>query len=84
MYQDTNVRSLLEKLTPEDRDTFSFGIKQLKWDEYLESCVKGVRQYILKDDPRTLPQARKRQKTYVRKQSTNLSWLNTVNKKAQN
>lgn len=83
MYQDTNVRSLLAKLTQEDRDIFSFDIKQLKWNEYLESCVKGVRQYVLKDDPTTLPQARKHHKTYVRKQSTTLSWLNTVNKKAQ-
>jgi fatty acyl-CoA reductase len=68
MYQDTNVRSLLAKLTPADRDTFSFDIKELNWNEYLESCVKGVRQYILKDDPSTLPQARKRYETYVHKQ----------------
>jgi fatty acyl-CoA reductase len=59
MYHDTNLRSLLAKLTPEDRDIFNFDIKQVNWNEYLESCVKGLRQYILKDQINTLPAARK-------------------------
>ncbi|PNF39259.1 hypothetical protein B7P43_G16960 [Cryptotermes secundus] len=62
-YHDTNVRSLLGKLTPEDRDIFNFDIKQLNWNEYIESCVKGVRQHILKDDMSTLAFARKRYQT---------------------
>jgi fatty acyl-CoA reductase len=62
-HHDKNVRCLLAKLSPEDRDIFSFDVKQFSWNEYLESCVKGVRQYILKDDLSTLPQARKRYKT---------------------
>jgi fatty acyl-CoA reductase len=59
-YQDTNLRNLLAKLTPEDRDIFNFDIRQLNWNEYLESCVQGVRQYILKDELSTLPFAKKR------------------------
>ncbi|GFG36354.1 hypothetical protein Cfor_05961 [Coptotermes formosanus] len=62
MYQDKNMRSLLAKLTPEDRDIFSFDIKQINWNKYLENCVMGVRIYILKDDLSTVPQARKRYK----------------------
>ncbi|GFG36353.1 hypothetical protein Cfor_05960, partial [Coptotermes formosanus] len=62
MHQDKNVRSLLSKLTPEDRDIFSFDIKQINWNKYLENCVMGVRIYILKDDLSTVPQARKRYK----------------------
>ena len=62
LFHDTNVRFLLEQLTPEDRNIFYFDIKQLIWESYLEICVKGVRQYILKDDPSTLPKARKRYK----------------------
>jgi fatty acyl-CoA reductase len=62
LFHDTNVQSLLEQLTPEDRDIFYFDIKQLIWASYLERCVKGVRQYILKDDLSTLPEARKRYK----------------------
>jgi len=63
MYHDENVRSLSAKLTPVDRDIFSFDIKLLDWNAYLENCMKGVRQYILKDDLSTLPQARERYKT---------------------
>ena len=62
LFHDTNVQSLLEQLTPEDRYIFYFDIKQLNWFSYLERCVKGVRQYILKDDLSTLPKARKRYK----------------------
>jgi fatty acyl-CoA reductase len=59
IYHDTNLRSLLEKLTPEDRDIFTFDIKQVKWNDYLGNCVKGLRQYVLKDPINTLPTARK-------------------------
>ena len=62
MYHDKNLRSLLGKLTPGDRDIFNFDIKQVNWNEYLESCVMGVRQYLLKDDLSTLPRARNRYK----------------------
>ncbi|GFG37476.1 hypothetical protein Cfor_06216 [Coptotermes formosanus] len=61
-FHDTNTRSLLHKLTPDDSDIFNFDVKQINWTEYLENCVKGVRQYVLKDDLSTLPKARKRYK----------------------
>ena len=54
VFHDTNVRSLLEQLTPEDHDILYFDIKQLIWASYLERSVKGMRQYILKDDLSTL------------------------------
>jgi hypothetical protein len=40
--------------TAENHDTLCFDIKQLNWDSFLESGVKVVRQYILKDDLSTL------------------------------
>ena len=62
MHHDEKVRSLSAKLTPVDRDIFNFDIRLLNWNAYIESCVKGVRQYLLKDDLGTLPQARERYK----------------------
>ena len=62
LFHDANVRSLLEQLTLIDRDIFYFDTKQLNWASYLERCVRGVRQYILRDDPSTLAKARKRYK----------------------
>ena len=58
LFHDRNVRSLLEQLTPIDRDIFYFDIKQLNWASYLERFVRGLRQYILRDDATTLPKAR--------------------------
>ena len=62
LFHDTNVQSLLEQLTPEDRDIFYFDIRRLNWASSLERCVMGVRQHTLRDDPSTLPKARKRYK----------------------
>jgi fatty acyl-CoA reductase len=70
MFHETNVRSVVVKLTVEDRDTICFDIKQLNWDNYLERWVKGMRQYIVNDDLSALPQARERYKMQVYKQQT--------------
>jgi hypothetical protein len=35
------VRSLLVKVTAEDRDRFSFDLKKLNWDSYLENLREG-------------------------------------------
>ena len=47
---------------PEDCDILCCDTKQLNWDSYLERRVKVVIQYILQDDPSTLPQASSGQK----------------------
>ena len=70
MFHETNVRSVVVKLTVEDRDTICFDIKQLNWDNYLERWVKGMRQYIVNDDLSALPQARERYEMQVYKQQT--------------
>jgi hypothetical protein len=62
LFHDTNVRTHQGQLTPEECDIFYFNISQLNWASYLESCVKGVRQFIIKDHLSTLPQARTRYK----------------------
>lgn len=42
-----------------DQQEFSFDVRQLDWRTYFETYIQGIRQFILKDDPSTLPQARK-------------------------
>ena len=61
-FKDSNLRDLLFKLTPEDYKKFNFDIQQLNWTEYLTDHVKGIRQYILKEDFNTLHAARQRYK----------------------
>ncbi|XP_011645020.1 putative fatty acyl-CoA reductase CG5065 [Pogonomyrmex barbatus] len=66
-FRDDNVRRLGEQLSPEDRETFMFDVKQIDWPSYLEHYILGIRQFILKESPDTLPAAR----SYI----TKLYWL---------
>ncbi|KAK0077899.1 hypothetical protein PV325_003323 [Microctonus aethiopoides] len=57
-FSDDNVRKLGEQLTAEDRQIFMFDVKQIDWPSYLENYILGIRQFILKESPETLPAAR--------------------------
>ncbi|KAK0166940.1 hypothetical protein PV327_004406 [Microctonus hyperodae] len=57
-FSDDNVRKLGEQLNAEDRQIFMFDVKQIDWPSYLENYILGIRQFILKESPETLPAAR--------------------------
>ncbi|XP_011297735.1 putative fatty acyl-CoA reductase CG5065 [Fopius arisanus] len=57
-FRDDNVRKLGEQLSPEDRQIFMFDVKQIDWPSYLENYILGIRHFILKESPDTLPAAR--------------------------
>jgi len=57
-FRDDNVRRLGEQLSPEDRETFMFDVREIYWPSYLEHYILGIRQFILKENPDTLPAAR--------------------------
>lgn len=57
-FRDDNVRRLAEQLSPEDRETFMFDVRNIDWPSYLEHYILGIRQFILKESPDTLPAAR--------------------------
>jgi fatty acyl-CoA reductase len=63
-FTNKNVQRLWEKLNEDDRKLFDFDISVLDWDEYFYNYVRGVRMYLLKDDPSTLPQSLTRFKRY--------------------
>lgn len=46
-------------MSESDRRVFNFDVREIDWRAYFETYVQGIRQWILKDDPSTLPQARK-------------------------
>lgn len=54
-----NFIHLNDQLSEEDKKVFYFDVRQINWDSYMESNVLGTRQFILNDDPSTLPTARK-------------------------
>lgn len=54
-----NVLMLNEALTSEDQEKFYFDIRKLNWKYFWENHVLGCRKFILKEDPSTIPAARK-------------------------
>ncbi|XP_024883964.1 putative fatty acyl-CoA reductase CG5065 [Temnothorax curvispinosus] len=61
-FWDNNVQQLCKQLSPEDRNTFMFNVRQIDWPSYLEHYILGIRQFILRESPDTLPAARSRMK----------------------
>ena len=43
----------------DDQHPFPMDIGQLDWEQYFENYVLGIRKYLLKENPDTIPEARK-------------------------
>ncbi|XP_068622041.1 putative fatty acyl-CoA reductase CG5065 [Battus philenor] len=54
--------SLQTKVSKRDNETFYTDAKLINWSIYIRNYIKGAREYCCKEDPSTLPQARKLQK----------------------
>jgi len=55
----SNMDKLWEEMAPEDKETFGFDIRTLDWLDYLETYVLGIRTYLFKEDPSTMPASRR-------------------------
>lgn len=58
-FRNDIMRDLQSSLSPSDREIFFMDTKAICWDKYLLSYILGTRKYCLKDDPSTLPRARR-------------------------
>ena len=58
-FRDDNVQELNSILSPEDRKTFPFDVSQIDWPTYLQDYVLGIRRFIFKENPSSIPTARK-------------------------
>lgn len=54
-----NPIRLLDHLSNGDKQTFYFDVRGIDWNSYIETYILGARRFILKDDPSTIPAARK-------------------------
>ncbi|XP_011297731.1 putative fatty acyl-CoA reductase CG5065 [Fopius arisanus] len=58
-FKNDRMKELRDELLPADKNVFYMDTKAYDWNEYMKTYVLGARRYILKEDPSTLPQARR-------------------------
>ncbi|XP_071440926.1 putative fatty acyl-CoA reductase CG5065 [Hetaerina americana] len=54
-FSDQNVQSMLSRVSAEDSKIFPCNIQQLNWKNYFNDYMYGIRQFLLKEDPKTIP-----------------------------
>lgn len=58
-FKNERIRDLNKILTPMDRETFDIYVDQWNFEEYIKTYIIGMRQFLLKESPDTLPKAKK-------------------------
>lgn len=53
-----NMSQLQNSMSPEDRKVFNLDLRQLHWDQYLETYCLGTKKFLLNEDLAGLPAAR--------------------------
>jgi fatty acyl-CoA reductase len=59
VFRNDTFKFLSKSMTEKDTETFYTDIKMVNWDDYIKKFVLGTRHYCLKEDPNTLPAARR-------------------------
>uniref|UniRef100_A0A2H1WN57 SFRICE_018853 n=1 Tax=Spodoptera frugiperda TaxID=7108 RepID=A0A2H1WN57_SPOFR len=54
--------SLQNRISERDNEVFYTNMKEMDWSQYIRNYIKGAREYCCKEDPSTLPAARRLQK----------------------
>uniref|UniRef100_A0A8C8HZY8 Fatty acyl-CoA reductase n=1 Tax=Oncorhynchus tshawytscha TaxID=74940 RepID=A0A8C8HZY8_ONCTS len=57
-WNSENMNMLMSHLSPEDRKTFNFDVRQLNWPEYIENYCIGTKKYVLNEDMSDIPAAK--------------------------
>jgi fatty acyl-CoA reductase len=60
IFSNDNVQYLWSNLNDYDKTLFPFNIKQMHWDEYLDTYHQGILTFLLKEGSDILPAAKKR------------------------
>lgn len=57
-FNNPRMLQLHESLSPDDQEMFTLDIRPLNWKEYFVNLIQGVRMYLHKESPKSLPKAR--------------------------
>ncbi|XP_059061571.1 putative fatty acyl-CoA reductase CG5065 [Achroia grisella] len=58
-FKNDNLLALRQKISDEDDKTFYTDVGLIDWSQYIRDYIQGARHYCVKEDPATLPKARK-------------------------
>lgn len=61
-FSDDNVRDLFNHMSIKDRENFQVDVCDINWDVYFEKYVLGLRSFLRKQSPKTLPSMRSKMK----------------------
>lgn len=61
-FRSAKFLNLAKEMTDEDNKVFPMDFTILSVKEYMKECVLGARQYLMKEDLKTLPRCRIQQK----------------------
>lgn len=61
-FANTNAKSLWKRMSIIDRNLFPFDTKNFDWEKYTDTCVYAFRSLLLKEQPDSIPQGRRRLK----------------------
>ncbi|XP_051171885.1 fatty acyl-CoA reductase wat-like isoform X2 [Leptopilina boulardi] len=59
-FSNDRVHNLINRMSAKDRENFSCDMREIVWDTFFKTYIKGIRIYLIKDPMETLPQARVR------------------------
>lgn len=63
-FNDDNVRNLFNDMSLKDRENFQFDVCDINWDVYFEKYILGLRGFLCKQNPKTLPSSRSKMNRY--------------------
>ena len=58
-FDTTNAKQLWRSMSPEDQKLFKFDMTSMNWDNYFYNSLYGLRKFLAKEDPDTIPKAKK-------------------------
>ncbi|XP_073817827.1 fatty acyl-CoA reductase wat-like [Musca autumnalis] len=60
----TNCYNLWDSMSTEDRKLYNFDMAKLDWNKYFYFNIQGMRRFVAKEDPETIPQGKKMLKIF--------------------
>jgi len=58
-FSTNQTKNLWNSLSVEEKQRFNFDMNSIDWDKYFLISLAGARKYLSKDDPSTIPAAKK-------------------------